>query len=63
MPGRFYCLLALEYVNPLAGLGMLLSGLILLTLGYFLYALPPIVVGLALVLHYRKYLLELMGVW
>jgi hypothetical protein len=52
----------LEYVNPLAGLGMVLLGLILLTLGYFLYSLPPIVVGLALVLYYRKYLQELMGV-
>ncbi|HJS82600.1 MAG TPA: hypothetical protein VJ742_07160 [Nitrososphaera sp.] len=51
-----------EYVNPIAGLVMLVAGLFVLTFGYVIYALPPIIVGVFLVLFYRKYLLELMGV-
>ncbi|HKX81281.1 MAG TPA: hypothetical protein VJL54_03420 [Nitrososphaera sp.] len=40
---------------------MLVAGLFLLTFGYVAYALPPIAVGLFLILFYRKQLLELIG--
>jgi hypothetical protein len=51
-----------EYINPLAGLAMVLAGLFVLTFGYVYYALPPIIVGVFLVIYYLKYLLQLMGV-
>ena len=51
-----------EYVNPVAGLAMVIVGLVLLTLGYALLALAPIAVGLFLVAYYRKDLLILLGV-
>jgi hypothetical protein len=59
---NFFCLARFEYVNPIAGLVMLVAGLFVLTFGYVFYALPAIIVGVFLVLFYRKYLLELMGV-
>ena len=40
---------------------MLVAGLFLVTFGYVAYALPPIAVGLFLILYYRRYLLEFMG--
>ena len=59
---KFFCLARFEYVNPIAGLVMLVAGLFTLTFGYVFYALPLIIVGVFLVLFYRKYLLELMSV-
>ena len=52
-----------EYLNPLAGLAMLVAGLFLVTFGYAAYAVPPIAVGLFLILYYRKQLLELIGAY
>jgi len=40
---------------------MLVAGLFLLTFGYVAYSLPPIAVGLFLILYYGKQLLELIG--
>lgn len=51
----------LEYVNPLAGLGMIVIGLILITSAGIIYGGPPLAVGIFLVAYYRKYLLEIMG--
>lgn len=51
-----------EHINPVAGLVMIVVGLIILTLGYPLPALPPIVVGVFLVAFYRRFLLQLLGV-
>jgi len=51
-----------EYINPLAGLALIIAGLLMLTLGYALLAISPLVVGLVLVAYYRKYLLSLLGV-
>lgn len=49
-------------MNPVAGLAMLVVGLVLLTLGYNFLALPPIIVGLLLVARYRRELFQLMGI-
>jgi len=54
-------LVELEYVNPLAGLAMLVIGLFLMVFGYWIYGITPAVVGLVLVIYYRKYLLQIMG--
>lgn len=51
----------LEYLNPLVGLGMLIIGLLVISLGYLSYGIPPVAVGLFLVAYYRKYLFQLMG--
>ncbi len=51
----------LEYVNPLAGLAMLVIGLFLIWFGYWVYGITPAVVGIVLVIYYRKYLLQIMG--
>ncbi len=50
-----------EYVNPLAGLGMLIIGLFLMVLGYWVYSITPVAVGIALAVLYRKYLLQILG--
>jgi hypothetical protein len=50
-----------EYVNPLAGLAMLVIGLFLVIFGYWVYGITPIAVGIVLVLYYRKYLLQILG--
>ncbi len=50
-----------EYLNPIAGLAMLIIGLFLVLIDYFFYGITPIIVGVVLVIYYRKYLLELMG--
>jgi len=54
-------LVELEYVNPLAGLAMLVIGLFLMVFGYWIYGITPAAVGLVLVIYYRKYLLQIMG--
>ena len=51
----------LEYVNPLAGLAMLVIGLFLMVFGYWVYGMTPAVAGIVLVIYYRKYLLQIMG--
>ncbi len=50
-----------EFLNPLVGLAMLVIGLFLISFGYFLYGITPVIVGLVLVFYYRKYLIQLMG--
>jgi hypothetical protein len=50
-----------EYVNPLAGLVMLVIGLFLMVFGYWVYGIAPAAVGLALIAYYRKYLLQILG--
>lgn len=50
-----------EYVNPLAGLAMLVIGLFLVIFGYWVYGVTPIAVGIVLVLYYRKYLMQILG--
>ncbi len=54
-------LVQLEYVNPLAGLAMLVIGLFLIWFGYWVYGITPAAVGIVLVIYYRKYLLQIMG--
>jgi len=54
-------LVEFEYVNPLAGLAMLVIGLFLMVFGYWIYGITPAAVGLVLVIYYRKYLLQIMG--
>lgn len=51
-----------EYLNPLAGLKMLVIGLFLILFGYIVYGITPVIVGLVLIFYYRKYLIELMGI-
>ncbi|HEV3433664.1 MAG TPA: hypothetical protein VG098_06705 [Nitrososphaera sp.] len=51
-----------EYVNPLAGLAMFIIGLFLIVFGYFEYGITPVVVGLALIAYYRKYLRQILGI-
>jgi hypothetical protein len=58
---KFFCLAQFEFLNPLAGLVMVIAGLLLLIYGYSLIAIPPILVGLFLVAFYRKFLFQLMG--
>lgn len=50
-----------EYINPLAGLAMLVIGLFLVIFGYWVYGVTPIAVGVALVVYYRKYLMQILG--
>jgi hypothetical protein len=50
-----------EYVGPLAGLAILIAGLLLVSFGLYLYGITPIAVGVVLVIYYRRYLLRLMG--
>jgi hypothetical protein len=54
-------LVEFEYVNPLAGLAMLVVGLFLVLFGLPFYGLAPIIIGVVLVIYYRRYLLPLMG--
>jgi hypothetical protein len=52
-----------EYLNPLAGLGMIVIGLIIIlviSLDFFVYGIVPVIVGLVLVAYYRKYLMQLL---
>ena len=53
--------LQFEYVNPLAGLGMLIIGLVLMVLGYWVYGMAPVAVGIALAVLYRRYLMQMLG--
>ncbi|HEY7734877.1 MAG TPA: hypothetical protein VIB07_08805 [Nitrososphaera sp.] len=50
-----------EYVNPLAGLAMIIVGLFLVSFGLYFYGIAPMIVGVVLVIYYRRYLLRLMG--
>jgi len=54
-------LVELEYVNPLAGLAMLVIGLFLMVFVHWIYEITPAAVGLVLVVYYRKYLMQIMG--
>jgi len=54
-------LVELEYVNPLAGLAMLVIGLFLMVFVHWIYGITPAAVGLVLVVYYRKYLMQIMG--
>jgi hypothetical protein len=54
--------LRFEYINPLAGLAMLIIGLFLIVLGYFEYGITPVIVGLVLIAYYRKYLWQILGI-
>ena len=53
--------LQFEYINPLAGLVMLVIGLFLVIYGYWVYGVTPVAVGLVLVICYRKYLFQMLG--
>jgi hypothetical protein len=46
----------------MAGLAMLIIGLLLIVFGYFEYGITPVVVGLVLVVYYRKYLWQILGI-
>lgn len=50
-----------EYVNPLAGLGMVIIGLFLMVLGHWVYGMTPVAVGIALAVLYRRYLMQILG--
>jgi hypothetical protein len=54
--------LQFEYVNPMAGLAMLIIGLFLIVFGYFEYGITPVIVGLVLIAYYRKYLWQILGI-
>jgi len=54
-------LVELEYVNPLAGLAMLVIGLFLMVFVHWIYGITPAAVGLVIVIYYRKYLPQIMG--
>jgi hypothetical protein len=54
--------LRFEYINPMAGLAMFIIGLFLTVFGYFEYGITPVVVGLVLVVYYRKYLWQILGI-
>ncbi|MEW6605339.1 MAG: hypothetical protein AB1351_11720 [Thermoproteota archaeon] len=51
----------LEYVNPLAGLAMLVIGLFVMIFIHWMYGVTPAIVGLVLVIYYRKYLFQILG--
>jgi hypothetical protein len=53
--------LQLEYVNPLAGLAMLVIGLFVMIFVHWIYGITPVAVGLVLVIYYRKYLFQILG--
>jgi membrane protein implicated in regulation of membrane protease activity len=53
--------LQLEFANPLVGLGMIIIGLFLMVLGYWVYGITPVAVGIALIVLYRKYLMQILG--
>jgi hypothetical protein len=40
---------------------MLVIGLFLIWFGYWVYGITPAAVGIVLVIYYRKYLLQIMG--
>jgi hypothetical protein len=54
-------LLQLEYVNPIAGLAMLVIGLFVMIFVHWIYGITPAVVGIVLVVYYRKYLMQILG--
>jgi hypothetical protein len=45
----------------MAGLAMLIVGLFLIVFGYFEYGITPVIVGLVLIVYYRKYLWQILG--
>lgn len=51
-----------EYINPLAGLALVIIGLFVLGFVDISYGVPMILVGLFFIVYYRKYLLEILGV-
>ncbi|HEX7032515.1 MAG TPA: hypothetical protein VF172_05900 [Nitrososphaera sp.] len=51
----------LEYINPLAGLAMLVIGIFVMLFVHWIYGVTPTAVGLALIICYRKYLLQILG--
>jgi hypothetical protein len=53
-------LVQFEYLNPLMGLAMFIIGMFVISFGYFIYGVVPVVVGLVLVAYYRKYLFRLL---
>jgi hypothetical protein len=57
----FLRLVQLEYVNPIAGLAMLVIGLFLVLLGYWVYGVTPAAVGIMLIIYYRKHLMQILG--
>lgn len=54
-------LVELEYVNPLAGLAMLVIGLFVMIFVDWIYGITPAAVGIALLIYYRKYLIRILG--
>ena len=54
-------LVQLEYVNPLAGLAMLVIGLFVMIFIHWIYGITPAAVGIVLVIYYRKYLIQILG--
>jgi hypothetical protein len=46
----------------MAGLAMLIVGLFLPVFGYFEYGITPVIVGLVLIVYYRKYLWQILGI-
>ncbi|MGH9992786.1 MAG: hypothetical protein ACREBU_08135 [Nitrososphaera sp.] len=50
-----------KYLNPIAGLAMLIIGFFMVSIDYFFYGITPIIVGAVLVVYYRRYLVQLMG--
>ncbi len=52
----------LEYLNPLVGLVMLIIGIALISSGHPIYGVSPSAVGIFLVVYYKKYLFEILGI-
>lgn len=57
---KIFCLVQFEYLNPLVGLAMFIIGIFVISFGYFIYGIVPVIVGLVLVAYYRKYLFRLL---
>lgn len=51
----------LEYFNPLAALAMLVIGIFVMLFVHWVYGIMPTLVGIALIIYYRKYLIEILS--
>jgi len=46
----------------MVGLAMFIIGLFLIVFGFFEYGITPVLVGLFLIVYYRKYLWHILGI-
>jgi len=53
-------LIQIKYLDTLVRLAIFVMGISLTFIGYHQYGITPVIVGLVLVIYYRKYLIKLM---